>query len=111
LPQDTAANLIFFNRFEQCLEVAFAEALITLALDDLEEDRANLIRGEDLEQRALTFGRCAIDQDLTLGEFGYIFAVAGQASVDLFVVGIGYPLKLNAVTTQRIYGVEDIIRA
>ena len=41
-----------FDAFEQRLEIAFAEALIALALDDLEEDRADGVLGEDLQQQA-----------------------------------------------------------
>ena len=55
--QHAAAHLVEFQRFEQRLEVAFAEALVALALDDLEEDRADDVLGEYLEQQALTLGR------------------------------------------------------
>ena len=36
-----APDLVELDRLEQRLEVAFAEALVALALDDLEEDRAD----------------------------------------------------------------------
>src|ERR1700761_7671262 len=61
----TAANLVQLDRLEQRLEVAFAEALIALALNDLEEDRANLVFGEDLQQQIF---RRAVDQDLALAQ-------------------------------------------
>src|SRR5256885_5434420 len=35
------SNLVQLDRFEQCLEVSFAEAFIALALDDFEKDRAD----------------------------------------------------------------------
>src|SRR5580700_9910447 len=54
------ANLIELDRFEQRLEVTYAEALIPLALNDLEEDRANLVLGENLQQQVV--GR-TVDQD------------------------------------------------
>jgi hypothetical protein len=38
---------------KQRLEIALAEAFVALALDDLEEDRADHILGEDLKQQAL----------------------------------------------------------
>ena len=44
-------------RLEQGLEVALAEALVALALDDLEEDRPDHVLGEDLQQQALALGR------------------------------------------------------
>src|SRR5690606_36419395 len=37
--QDAALHLVAFDGLEQGLEVAFAEAFVALALDDLEEDR------------------------------------------------------------------------
>jgi hypothetical protein len=36
-----AADLVELDGLEQRLEVALAEALVALALDDLEEDRAD----------------------------------------------------------------------
>jgi hypothetical protein len=51
-------------RLEQRLEVALAEALVALALDDLEEDRADRVGGEDLQQLALLGLRVGVDQDL-----------------------------------------------
>src|SRR5581483_9998133 len=49
--QRAAADLIELDRLEQRAEIAFAEALVALALDDLEEDRADHRLGEDLEQQ------------------------------------------------------------
>jgi hypothetical protein len=36
---NTATDLIFLDRLEQCAEIAFAKPFITLALDELEENR------------------------------------------------------------------------
>ena len=47
------AHLVALDALEQRLEVALAEALVALALDDLEEDRADRVLGEDLQQLAL----------------------------------------------------------
>ena len=66
--QHAAANLVFLDRFEQRLEIAFAEALVALALDDFEENRANHILGEDLQQQALAVGRRAVDEDAAFFE-------------------------------------------
>ena len=51
------------SHFEQGAEIAFAEALVALALDDLEEDRADHRLGEDLQQQPAALGRRAVDQD------------------------------------------------
>src|SRR5690606_34493374 len=51
--QDAALHLVAFDGLEQRLEVALAETLVALALDDLEEDRAERVGGEDLQQQAL----------------------------------------------------------
>ena len=59
--QHAPANLVEFDALEQGLEVALAEALVALALDQLEEDRADLVLGEDLQQQALAFGGGAVD--------------------------------------------------
>ena len=47
-------NLVAFHAFEQCLEIAFAETVlvVTLALDELEEDRADLGLRKDLQQES-----------------------------------------------------------
>src|SRR3546814_11526743 len=60
--QDAAADLVGLDGVEQRLEVALAEALVALALHDLEEHRAADLLGEDLPQAATAFGRRAIDQ-------------------------------------------------
>src|SRR3982751_2963748 len=57
----SAAYLIQLDRFEQRLEVAFAAALVALALDDLEKDGADHRLGEDLQQHLVRCGR-AVDQ-------------------------------------------------
>ena len=49
---NTAAQLVALHGFEQGLEVALAEALVLLALDELEEHRADQGLGEDLQQQA-----------------------------------------------------------
>jgi hypothetical protein len=50
LSQHATLDLIPLDRFKQRLEIAFAEALIALALDDLEEHRADAVLGENLQQ-------------------------------------------------------------
>src|SRR3982074_3244961 len=62
--EDAAADLIALDRFEEGAEIALAKPVITLALNDLEEDRADDGLGEDLQEQPLPLRRRAIDQDL-----------------------------------------------
>src|SRR5215470_18016730 len=48
--QHAAADLVFLDRFEQRLEIALAESVIALALDELEEDRPDRVGRENLQQ-------------------------------------------------------------
>jgi hypothetical protein len=75
----TTADLVELDALEQRLEIALAEALVALALDDLEEDRADHVLGEDLQQQALALGRRAVDQDAALLELGGGLAMALDA--------------------------------
>ena len=49
--------------------------------------RQGLVLAEDLQQQ---FTRLAVDEDLALVQFGHVFAVAGNALVDQFVVCLLY---------------------
>src|ERR1043165_4515699 len=71
--QGAAADLIELHRLEQRAEVAFAEALVTFTLDDLEEDRTDHRLGEDLQQQAAA-GR-AIEGDLPLLQVLQVFSM------------------------------------
>src|SRR3954469_10858209 len=93
---DPTAHLVQLDALEQCLEIAFAEALVALALDDLEEDRADHILREDLQQQALTLGRRAVHQDLPLLELGDALVVALDALGEQLVIGVGGVLERNA---------------
>ena len=59
--QHAALDLVEFDALEQRAEIALAEAFVALPLDDLEEDRADGVLGEDLQQQALL--RRAVNQD------------------------------------------------
>src|SRR5437763_3965794 len=83
--QHAAPDLIELDRFEQRTEVAFAEALITLALDDLEEDRPDDGGREDLEQH-LVFRWRPIEEDPVLPESLCVFLVIGQARREQIVI-------------------------
>src|SRR5262250_182942 len=98
--QHAAADLVELDRFEEGAEVAFAETLVALALDDLEEDRADDGLGEDLQQQAAVAGlrlRRAVDQDAAAAQAGEVLAMAGQALVDHLVVGVGRVEELDAL--------------
>src|SRR5690606_5149359 len=77
--QHAALHLVALDAFKQGLEVAFAEAFVALALDDLEEDRAEGVLGEDLQQLALVGLRVGVDQDLVLRQPRHVLAVVRHA--------------------------------
>src|SRR5690554_2902107 len=83
-----ALHLVALDRLEQGLEVALAEALVALALDDLEEDRAERVLAEDLQQLALLGFRVSVDQDRVLPQPLHVLAVVGDALVDHVEVGV-----------------------
>src|SRR3546814_6509952 len=81
--QHAALDLVALDGLEQGLEVAFAEAFVALALDDLEEDRAERVRGEDLQQLALVGFRVGVDQDLVLRQPGHVLARSEEHTSEL----------------------------
>src|SRR5262249_10155184 len=105
---DAAADLIELDRLEERLEVAVAEALVALALDDLEEDRAEEVLGEDLEKE--TFRDAAVDEDLVRLHAGDVLTVAGDALVDELVVRVDRVLEDHATLTELLDRSEDVFR-
>src|SRR6185295_1192664 len=86
--QHAALDLVALERLEQGLEVAFAEALVTLALDELEEHRPEHRLREDLQQQALLAALCAaVEEDAARLQRRRVLAVAGDALVEHAVVG------------------------
>ena len=74
-----ARDLVGFDRLEQGLEVSLAEAVIALALDELEEDRPDHRLGEDLQQDARSAtvdDALAVDQDAVSAQPVEGFAMA-----------------------------------
>src|SRR5580704_14222880 len=106
-----ASNLVRFDRLEQRLEIAFAEPFIALALDDLEEDRADGILGEYLQQQSLIFRRRAVHQDAVALQPRHVFAVAFHPIVHPLVIGVGRILKRDAPGAQRFDRVVDVVGA
>jgi hypothetical protein len=109
--RDAPANLVFLDGVEQRLEVAFAEALIAIALNDFEEDRADHGIGEYLQQQALTFGRRAIEQNIVRAQAGDILAMPGNPLVEGLIVRSRRIYENHAACRQRLDGGKDIARA
>src|SRR3954470_8586809 len=86
--EDAAAHLVELDALEQSLEIALAEALVALALDDFEEDRADHVLGEDLQQQALTFRGRAVHQNAALLELGDALLMALDALRQHLVISV-----------------------
>src|ERR1044072_1182760 len=104
-----APHLVALQALEQRLEIALAKALIALALDDLEEDRADHVLGENLQQQAAARLRRAVDQYAALAHGLDIVAMAGQALFDHVVIAGGRVLEPDAVGAQGVDRGEDVI--
>src|SRR6185437_12381066 len=107
---DAAADLILLDRLEERAEVALAEAFVALALDDLEEDRADHVAGEDLQQQAIAALGVAVDHDPAAAQLLERLAMSRDARIDGFVVGIGRVLERQPAAAQHIDGAVDVIR-
>src|SRR5215469_8862533 len=106
--EDAAADLVTLDRFEKGAKIAFAEAFVALALDDLEEDRADHGFGEDLQQQALSSYRGAVDQDSVAAQPREILAVSGDTAVDRLVIGVGDRHERDAARFQSLDGRIDV---
>ena len=94
--QHAALDLVGFDRFEQRLEIAFAEALIALALDDLEEDRADGVLREDLQQQALSSVGAPSIRMRSRFSRAHVLAMALDAVVEPLVIGVRRVLERDA---------------
>src|SRR5262249_33932002 len=103
-------NLVQLDRFEERPEIAFAEALIALALDDLEEDRPDDCRGEDLQQH-LVGDRRAVDQDTVFLQARAVLLVSGQTLRQQIVIGFRRVLERHAPSAQQLHGRVDVVGA
>src|SRR5207302_7047674 len=107
--QNAAPDLIELDRFEQSLEVAFAEPFVALALDYLEENGSDHIAREDLQQHLLAGRvRIAVDQNAQAAQLLERLAVPRQARVDRLEVGVRRVLELYAARAQRGHRVIDV---
>src|SRR5258707_1277276 len=88
--QPTSPNLILLDRFEQRLEISFAKAIVALALDELEENRPDRVRRENLQQHlgeAAGDDAFAVDQDTVALQPRHVLAMLGQPCINLLEIG------------------------
>src|SRR5664279_2496484 len=88
--QHAAPDLVFLDRLEQRLEIAFAKTVIALALDEFEKDRPDGVGGKDLQQhlgKAALDHAFAVDQDAVALQARDVFAMLRQPLVDLLEIG------------------------
>src|SRR5690606_28099418 len=104
-----ATDLVQLDGVEQGLEIGLAEGLVALALDDLEEDRAKQVLGEDLQQQAVLV--VAVDQDAVLAHPLDVLAVAGDPFVDQVEIGLDGVLEVDAAGLERLDCLEDVAHA
>src|SRR3954462_4938446 len=113
--QHAAPDLILLDRFEQRLEIALAESIVALALDEFEEDRPDRVRRENLQQHfgvAAIDHALAVDQDAVALQAGDVLAMPRQGRVDLFEIGLWRRRhERQAVGAQRLDGGVDVARA
>src|SRR5215213_2854790 len=109
--ENTSAHLVELDALEQSLEIALAEAFVALALDDLEENRADHVLGEDLQQQALTLGRGAVHQDAALLELGDALLMAFDSLGQHLVISVGRVLEGNAAGPDDVDCGVDIAGA
>src|SRR3990167_7290393 len=89
-----ALDLIEFDRLEQRAEISLAEALVALALNDLEKNRTDHRLRENLQQQfAFVRIAVAVDQNPQTPQFIQVFAVTRQTPVDQFVIGVDRVLE------------------
>src|SRR3984893_10789202 len=103
---DAAAFLVEFDGLEQGLKIPFAEALVALALNDLEKDRPDGILGEYLQQNAAV--GITVDQHAAPLQFAQGFAMAADARIDAFIIGGGRVLELDAAPAQCVHGAINV---
>src|SRR6185503_16124308 len=106
---DTPADLVEFDGFEQCLEIALAETLVALALDDFEEDGPDDIGRENLQQHAFAGGAVAVDEDAPLAQLFDLLVVSRHPRVDTLVIGLRRVLESDATAPQHIDGAIDVV--
>src|SRR5580704_5212165 len=102
-----AALLIQLDGFEQRLKIPFAEALVALALNDFEEDRADGIFGENLQQDPALVA--AVDENSATLKLRHRFDVTLDPRIDAFVVGLRRFLEFDAAAAQGVHRLVDLV--
>src|SRR5690348_17462937 len=106
--EDAATHLVELDAFEQRLEITLAEALVALALNDLEEDRADHVLGEDLQQQTLPLGRGAVHQDTPLLQLGDALFMAFDALGKQLVISVRRVLEGDAAAANDVDRFVDV---
>src|SRR6266436_5360380 len=113
--QHAAADLVFLDRFEQRLEVAFAKTIVALALDELEEDRPDRVGGENLQEHlgvAAVDHAFAVDQNAVALQARDVLAMLRQPRIDLLEIGGGRRRhERQAGGAQGFDGLVDVLGA
>src|SRR6266542_4511997 len=107
--EHASADLIELDRLKQRAEIALAEPLIALALDQLEEDRADGRAGEDLQQH-FVLRRRAVKQDPILLKTRGVLAMAGQSRRKRVVIGVRRVLEHHVALSHRLDRRVDVGR-
>ncbi|MBC7391930.1 MAG: hypothetical protein H7340_01235 [Variovorax sp.] len=92
--QHATAHLDELNALKKRFEVAVAKAFITLALNEFEEDRTQLVLAEDPQQQSVFL---AVDQDFSTLQLHHAFAMLRNPLVD----------QRHALAAQ---GIDDLVK-
>src|SRR5262249_39058044 len=105
----SASQLLFpFDGLEESLEVPFAEALGTMALDDLEEQRRTILNGlgEDLEH--VTFV-VPVNQDAQVGQHLNVLVDLPHPVRKQLIVSVGNSQERDIVRPHGPYCLHDVV--
>jgi hypothetical protein len=91
--QHPTPHLLQLDRLERGTEITLTEAFVALALDDLEENRADDILRENHQQHTLTLARIAIDQDRPFLQSLERLAMTLHPRVHTLVIAVGRTLE------------------
>ncbi len=78
-------------------------------MNELEEDRADVVLREDLQQLALLGLRVGVDQDLVLGQARHVLAVVRNAQVDHVEVAVRRIEERHALGAHGFHRVVDVV--
>src|SRR5687768_3890183 len=109
ISQISARRLLPLDRLEQGLEVPLTEALGTLALNDLVEQRGAVLHrlAEDLEQVAFIV---AVHQDAELLELSQLLVNPADPLLHCVVVRLGHLEEIDPAIPESRNRLNDIVR-